>query len=270
VLWYCVDVIVHLDYLWCRLAAVRQFWVVSVLIHEAENRAGFKNVLGILKRARILHWMKEGLALDLDETTWPTLSEFIPHGNAKYGTNVNIDQVTRYRWWEYFGTTKQEIFDEWFRWSDQNVKKYENTCPPLFPDTIRALSDINTHFDISAITDREPRVDAETKLYCRYLRSAYDNTSLIPEERIFSTEAHGMDKAALCKLLGIRKAIDDSASVAQRYIEEGIHVYMMTRKWNEEFLREIGPHPLCTPVRDLTEAAHLLSLHHPRYQSLLG
>jgi uncharacterized HAD superfamily protein len=170
--------------------------------------------------------MSKVVAVDFDDVVFDCNTTLTQFHNARYGTQLTLDDITTWHLEEVWGTTVQE--------ADRRIREYLETDfhheAPLIAGAHDGLSELkNSGFKIMFVTSRSDRFLPQTKAWMdKNITGLYD-------ELIFTNhfEAHARTKAEVCTEIGALCLIEDSIYHTENVAAAGIPVLLFHKLWNK-------------------------------------
>jgi uncharacterized HAD superfamily protein len=172
---------------------------------------------------------KQRKAVDIDDSLFDFISEYIAFNNLKYKTNLKKEDFKSYRFNEFRGGTMQEAVN--------SVKEFcygpffEKVQP--FPNAIEVIKQLKEKNELFIVTSRPIEMKELTfKQISRYFPNTFYDI-IFSSNHYTGAKNNGETKAEICKKIGASLLIDDSLVYAKQCIENGIEVMLLDSPWNQ-------------------------------------
>ncbi|MCK9292860.1 MAG: HAD hydrolase-like protein [archaeon] len=169
------------------------------------------------------------IAIDIDDTIFPTVKKFIKYHNHKYKTSKKFKDCKNLHAHKLFNLDF-EIFLE--RWTAFTNTDYHNLMKP-YPNSIEIIKELKKNNELYIITARNKRMVKSTKTLIEnhFGKNFFKRIIHLDYKDLKRDEKH-----EICKRLNIKLIVDDSLETVLACSKEQINCilfnYRNTYNWN--------------------------------------
>jgi len=168
---------------------------------------------------------RQGIAIDIDDTSLQFISPFLAWYNTQYGTSWRKEDIYCYDLWVPLGGTREEMNEKLHQFYETDV--FRNLQP--VHGAKQSIQRLHQSYDITFVNARPFDLTEVTTALIEHHFGAH---------RIEFANHHARNghperaKASICKEVGARAIIDDNGRYARECAQEGILAMVMDQPWN--------------------------------------
>jgi uncharacterized HAD superfamily protein len=167
------------------------------------------------------------IACDIDDVLVDLCSAVAAFHNARYGTDLRVEDFTSHRAWEVWGGTREEMIDK----MDVFFATGAFESLPLVDGAADALRQLSRRHKLVAVTGRPDELSGVTRAL---LDREFGGLFLAIHHTNFFTHARAArSKADVCREIGAEIMIEDVPDHAIDCANAGMRVILFDRPWNK-------------------------------------
>ena len=173
---------------------------------------------------------KPVLAVDFDEVCVGYLPAFIAFNNARYGTNLKLEDFTSYMFWEVPGCKLATREDATARVYEFHDSDFFGTVQPI-PGALAGLRELARWYELHVVTSRQNDI-AQRTLECidKYFPGVFSGVHF---GNHFGTSGTKVSKPEMCARIGAVALVDDSLDYAKQCAKAGVRTLLFgDYNWN--------------------------------------
>ena len=162
------------------------------------------------------------IAIDFDDTIFPTIKKFLEYNNEKYKSKTEIKQLEHSSAYKLIGIKKEEMIKRFIEFT--NTKRHKEIMP--IKDSIQVIKKLKQKHELFIITARNKK----TKNGTMFLIDKYHKDNF--KEIIFLDYTNNKkdEKFEICKKIGVNLIIEDDPTNAISCAENGIKVLLFNNE----------------------------------------
>ena len=162
------------------------------------------------------------IAIDFDDTIFPTIKSFLEYNNDKYKSKAEIKQLEHSSAYKLIGIKKEEMIKRFIEFT--NTQKHKEIMP--IKDSISVIKNLKQKHELFIITARNKKTKNGTMfLIDKYYKNHF-------KEVIFLDYTNNKkdEKFEICKNIGINLIIEDDPKNAISCAKNGIKVLLFNNE----------------------------------------
>lgn len=168
---------------------------------------------------------RQGIAIDIDDTSLHFISPFLNWYNTQYHTSWRKANIHCYDLWVPLGGTREEMVEKLHRFYETDA--FRNL--QAVQGAKESIERLRQSYDITFVTARPVDLTGVTTA----LIERHFGAHRIEFANHYARNGHPeRAKASICKEVGARAIIDDSGKYARECAQEGIPAIVMDQPWN--------------------------------------
>lgn len=165
------------------------------------------------------------IAVDIDDVVTSFLEGFLKIYNKKYNTNISVDEMTSYKFWECLPITKEEANSICYEFYDSEY--FEGIG--LVEKAVESIKKLSINHEIIFVTSRPFKIKVKTE---NFIKKIFPENSY---QIFFSSDffGEGPTKSQICGNQRVDFLVEDNKDYAFDCAKSGTSVFLLDKPWNK-------------------------------------
>lgn len=172
--------------------------------------------------------MKNTIAVDLDDVLANTADHLDRYYNARFGTNIKLQDHQTYKLNDIWNRTLSEVIDI----TDDFFQSEEGKNITPFEGAEYAIDELATKYNLIVLTSRDLDLKNETKEWVdKYFPDKFKE--IVMTNKLSKNHIPSREKYEVCLEKNIKIMVEDNLHYALQNANYDIMTYLMDRPWNQ-------------------------------------